>query len=92
MKARIRGGGEGTHLCPWLVQKVAAGKTSHDLRWRVQVIMKYIQRKQKKIENSVRGLSVVLVGASPEKWHCCGNGHYSAHCHHCFFPIFVDQF
>ena len=38
MKART-GGGKGRHLWPRLVQKVAEGKTSYELSWKVRMII-----------------------------------------------------
>ena len=35
-----REGGKGRHLCPRLVQKIAEGKTSYELSWKVKVIEK----------------------------------------------------
>ena len=46
MKART-GGEKGRHLLPRLVQKIAEGKTSHELGWKVNVITKT------KIENEI---------------------------------------
>ena len=46
MKASTgEGGGEGRHLWPRLVQKVAEGRTSYELSWRakVMIIKKYHQ-------------------------------------------------
>ena len=41
IKARI-GGEKGRHLCQQLVQKIAEGKTSHELGWEEKVMIKKV--------------------------------------------------